>query len=165
MDIKKDLCIKIKNDIINLNQNEIEEIFKIIYKNNSTYTKNNNGIFINLNWLNEDTLINIDNYINFCIKSHTEIDKYENICNILNDSINNKDKNDEIIDDNINSKIIDKNATNLISKQKISSSMKFYLLKKKFLKQNNINNNLNENILTHEEYITPTEKINGTKLL
>ena len=71
MNNKIDLCKKIKIDIVNLNQNEIEEIFKIIYKNNSTYTKNNNGIFINLNWLNEDTIINIDNYINFCIKSHT----------------------------------------------------------------------------------------------
>jgi len=149
---KIDLCKKIKNDIVNLNQNENEEIFKIIYKNNSTYTKNNNGIFINLNWLNEETLTNIDNYINFCIKSHTEIDKYENICSILNDSINNKDKNDEIIDDIVNNKIVDKNTTILVGKQKISSSMKFYLLKKKFLKQNNINNNLNENILSHEEY-------------
>ena len=149
---KIDLCKKIKTDIVNLNQNENEEIFKIIYKNNSTYTKNNNGIFINLNWLNEETLTNIDNYINFCIKSHTEIDKYENICNILNDSINNKDKNDEIIDDIVN-KVVDKNTSILLTKQKISSSMKFYLLKKKFLKQNNINNNLNENILSHEEYI------------
>ena len=152
-DDRIELCKTIKTHLDQLSQNEIEELFKIIYKNNNNYSKNNNGIFINLCWLDIDTLTKINNYINFCIKSHTEIDKYENICNILNDSINNKDKNDEIIDDNINSKIIDKNATNLISKQKISSSMKFYLLKKKFLKQNNINNNLNENILTHEEYI------------
>ena len=82
------MCKKIKHDISNLNQNEIEEIFKIIYKNNNNYSKNNNGIFINLSWIDDNTLININNYIDFCIKSHNEINKYEVICNILNDSIN-----------------------------------------------------------------------------
>ena len=148
---KIELCNKIKANIINLNSNEIEEIFKIIYKNNSTYTKNNNGIFINLNWLDDTSLMNINNYIHFCIKSHDEINKYENICSILNDSINSKEKSEEIID-NIN--LIDKSTnSNIISKQKISSSMKFYLLKKKFLKQHNANNYLIENILSHESYI------------
>jgi len=114
---KIELCNKIKANIINLNSNEIEEIFKIIYKNNSTYTKNNNGIFINLNWLDDTTLMNINNYIHFCIKSHDEINKYENICSILNDSINSKEKSEEIID-NIN--LIDKSTnSNIISKQKI----------------------------------------------
>lgn len=150
---KIDLCNKIKKDISNLNSNEIEEIFKIIYKNNNSYTKNNNGIFVNLNWLNEETITNISNYINFCIKSHNEINKYEDICNILNESINNKDKNLESIDEINNIILNDKIINNTILKHKISSSMKFYLLKKKFLKQNNINNNLNENILSYEEYM------------
>ena len=143
---------KIKNDILNLNQNEIEEIFKIIYKNNNNYSKNNNGIFINLSWLDDNTLININNYINFCIKSHNEINKYEVICNFLNDSIN-KDKTDESCIENIHSDIIVKN-TNNIPKNKISSYMKFYLLKKKFMKQNLASNtNKIENLLTHDEYI------------
>ena len=125
--------------------NEIEEIFKIIYKNNNNFSKNNNGIFINLCWLDIETLNKINNYINFCIKSHNEINKYEVICNMLNDSINNKDKTDEIVIENTdNSKV-------LLNKQKISSSMKFYLLKKKFQKQQ-LTANI-ESYLTYDEYL------------
>jgi membrane-associated HD superfamily phosphohydrolase len=95
-----------------------------------------------------DSYINkIDNYINFCIKSHNEINKYEVICNMLNDSINSKEKNDENAIENIN---VDINKI-IISKQKISSSMKFYLLKKKFQKQQ-LTANI-ESYLTHDEYI------------
>ena len=144
---RQEICNNIKIRITNLSQNEIEEIFKIIYKNNNNYSKNNNGIFINLSWLDMDTIIKIDNYINFCIKSHNEINKYEGICNMLNDSINSKDKTDENIGENLN---LDMNKIT-ITKQKISSSMKFYLLKKKFQKQQ-LTANI-ESYLTHDEYI------------
>jgi len=144
MNINKiELCKKIKNDMSNLNQNEIEEVFKIIFKNNNNYSKNNNGVIINLTWMNEDILQQIDNYINFCIKSHNEINKYEVLCNNFSDVINVKEK----IEDN-EIEIANKN------KQKISSCMKFYLLKKKFAKQSLINVNKSEKILTHEEYLT-----------
>jgi hypothetical protein len=43
---KKDLCKKIKENINSLNQTELEEIFKMIYKNNNNYSKNINGINI-----------------------------------------------------------------------------------------------------------------------
>ena len=140
---KNQLCKKIKNDISHLNQIEIEEIFKIIYKSNNNYSKNNHGIFINLNLFDEETLSKINNYIDFCIKSHNEINKYENICNNFSDAINslNKEKIDDSNNDNINE---------LKSKQKISSYMKFYLLKKKFDKQSITNSNKNEKYLTHE---------------
>jgi hypothetical protein len=142
-----ELCKAIKSQIEQLSQNEIEELFKIIYKNNNNYSKNNNGIFINLSWLDYDTIVKINNYINFCIKSHNEINKYEVICNMLNDSINNKDKNDEILAENTNVdyKILASN------KQKVSSSMKFYLLKKKYQKQQLATNI--ESYLTHDEYL------------
>ena len=144
---RQEICNNIKTRIANLSQNEIEEIFKIIYKNNNNYSKNNNGIFINLSWLDMDTINKIDNYINFCIKSHNEINKYEVICNMLNDSINSKDKNEENAIENLN---LDINKI-IINKQKISSSMKFYLLKKKFQKQQ-LTANI-ESYLTHDEYI------------
>ena len=142
---KIEISNNIKNNIANMNNNELEEIFKIIYKNNNNYTKNNNGVFINLNWLNEETLNQINNYINFCIKSHNEINKYEDMCNMLNDSINNKDE--IIIDINNNSNI----KTIINNKQKVSSIMKFYLLKKKFQKQQ-LQTNI-ENYLTYDEVI------------
>jgi len=139
-----DLCKKIKNNIIQLNKNELEEVFKIVYKTNNNYSKNNNGVFINLSWIDQETIIKINNYIDFCIKSHNEINKYENICNNFSDVINaNKEK-----------EIDNKNEENEIkNKQKISSFMKFYLLKKKFAKQSLNNNNKNEKYLTHEEYL------------
>lgn len=139
---KNELCNIIKNNIANLNQNELDEVFKIIYKNNNGYTKNNNGIILNLSTMNEDLLEQIDNYINFCIKSHNEINKYEVLCNNFSDVINNKDKIEENELD-----ITNKN------KQKISSYMKFYLLKKKYAKQLTTANTKIEKTLTHEEYL------------
>lgn len=141
---KNEIYKNIKNGLANLSQNELEEIFKIVYSNNN-YSKNNNGIFINLCLLDNETLIKINNYINFCIKSHNEINKYEDLCNMLNDSINNKDKTDDTIPDNID------NPKILLNKQKISSIMKFYLLKKKFQKQQ-LSANI-ESYLTYDEYI------------
>ena len=73
---KLELCKKIKEELGNLNQNELEEVFKIIYKTNNNYSKNNDGVIINLSWINEDILNQIYNYIIFCIKSHNEINKY-----------------------------------------------------------------------------------------
>jgi hypothetical protein len=147
MDVQKqEMCKMIKNNINNLNSNELEEIFKIIYKSNNNYSKNNNGVFVNLSWLDSETIIKINNYIDFCIKSHNEISKYEIICNNFSDVINNKDK---LYDNNFeNNETIIKN-----NKQKVSSYMKFYLLKKKYMKQATTIINKNEKNLTHEEYL------------
>ena len=127
----------------------MKNFFKIIYKSNNNYSKNNNGVFINLSWINEDILQQINNYIDFCIKSHNEINKYEVICNNYSDLIKVKDD----INNNPNDIDINKN------KQKISSYMKFYLLKKKFMKQSINNSNYsskNDKLLTHEEYLIIT---------
>lgn len=152
---KNILCLKIKNDIEQLNKNELEEVFKIIYKSNNNFSKNNNGVYINLSWINEDILIKINNYIDFCIKSHNEIIKYENICNNFSDVINNSNDYSNI-NNSHNPIIKDKNEENDINsknKQKISSYMKFYLLKKKFAKLSLSIVNKNEKFLTHEEYL------------
>ena len=140
---KKDLCKKIKESINTLNQTELEEIFKMIYKTNNNYSKNINGININISNLDDNTLIEIDNYINFCKKTHNEIIKYENICNSYIDVIN-KEK-EEVSNEN--------NEPLIKNKQKISSYMKFYLLKKKFTKNLNIPMNKIDRYLTHEEYL------------
>ena len=151
---KIELCKNIKSNITFLAPSEIEEIFKILHKNNSTYTKNNNGIFVNLNWIDDATLNNINDYINFCIKSHNEINKYEDLCSILNDNIN-KDKQTNLLSSII--EVENTNKTIIPSiKQRTSSSMKFYLLKKKFMKQNvtyKNNINIDNNNLTQEKYL------------
>jgi hypothetical protein len=165
---KIDLCKTIQMNSSKLTDSENLELFKIILDTKANYTKNNNGIFLNLNWIDEVLLVKINNYISFCIKSQNEISKYELMKTLLNDSINTKDNNcdDNTISRNANiSEVVnntqgntensipisDINTTN--PKQKFSSSMKFYLLKKKFMKQNTNYNTCLENDLTYEDYL------------
>jgi hypothetical protein len=143
---KKDLCKNIQNNVSRLTNIEIIELFKIILETGENYTKNNNGVFINLNWLNDETLNKINDYISFCIKSQNEITKYELMKSLLNESITSKD-----ID--TNEKKIEPDIVDNSLRQKFSSSMKFYLLKKKFMKQNIISVNVLENELKYEDYI------------
>jgi len=148
---KIELCKNIKDNIGKLSNNEILEIFKIVNDNNTKYTRNNNGIFINLKWMDEDILNKINDYIAFSIKSQNEMIKYEEIKNSLTDTINFKDKNSNDNTSNINDT---SNINNLqISKSKVSSSMKFYLLKKKFMKPILQQSIIIENDLTYEEYL------------
>jgi len=161
---KIDLCKTIQTNVSKLTDNENLELFKIILDANANYTKNNNGVFLNLNWIDDDLLNKINNYIIFCIKSQNEISKYELMKTLLNDSINTKEINGDIknnlstdndnIDANTIAETLNDGIVNIgTQKQKFSSSMKFYLLKKKFMKQNNICNVCLENELTYEDYL------------
>ena len=149
---KLELCRYIQNNISKLCQTEIDEIFKILHKNNSTYTQNNNGIFVNLNWIDTEILQQLHDYVSFCIKSQTEISKYEMMKNMLNNSMANKEKHEDetILTCNYTSNIV-QNAGSKVPK--VSSSMKFYLLKKKFLKKNSVVSTNMNNVLNYEEYV------------
>jgi hypothetical protein len=57
---KKILASKIENIT---NKKEYKEIFKIIYENNCNYIENDNGVYINLNVLNDATLIKIKQFL------------------------------------------------------------------------------------------------------
>jgi len=57
---KKILASKIENIT---NKKEFKEIFKIIYENNCNYIENDNGVYINLNVLNDDTLLKIKKFL------------------------------------------------------------------------------------------------------
>jgi len=162
---KIDLCKTIQANVSKLTDNENLELFKIILDTDANYTKNNNGVFLNLNWIDEELLNKMNNYIIFCIKSQNEISKYELMKTLLNDSINTKENNEEIentsndkeninIDADNNVPLLNGLSANITNqKQKFSSSMKFYLLKKKFMKQNNNYNVCLENDLTYEDYL------------
>ena len=198
---KIDLCKTIQANVSKLTDNENLELFKIILDTNANYTKNNNGIFLNLNWIEEELLLKINNYITFCIKSQNEISKYELMKTLLNESINTKEPigSDELLStgnngccdsgegregregceggvsgdggegvntNNIaggdlnnpnnpnNDNVSSGTANNIVNhKQKFSSSMKFYLLKKKFMKQNISYTSCIDNELTYEDYL------------
>ena len=144
-----EICKYIQSNINKLCQTEVDEIFKIIYKNNSNYTQNNNGVFINLNWVDEDILKQIYDYVSFCLTSQSEINKYEAMKSIMTDSMN-KEKTDETRSDDISDPVI---APQVIKHNRVSSSMKFYLLKKKYQKRCGSFDNKVNNTLTHEEYV------------
>ncbi len=143
---KKELCKNIQTSVNKLTNVEIIELFKIILETGENYTKNNNGVFINLNWLNEETLKKLNDYILFCIKSQNEITKYELMKNLLNETISIKETDN-------NSKIVEHDTVDNNIRQKFSSSMKFYLLKKKFMKHTIAPINILENELKYEEYV------------
>ena len=185
---KIDLCKAIQMNVSKLTESENLELFKIILDTKANYTRNNNGIFLNLNWIEEELLVKINNYILFCMKSQNEISKYELMKTLLNDSINTRELATD--DDMTDATSDDANAANVagveadatdkavaasdvgvvgdtganvantesipvsvVPKQKFSSSMKFYLLKKKFMKQNTNYATCLDNDLTYEDYL------------
>ena len=70
---------RIVSAIENLDLTEVQELFRLLHKNDCRYTSNNNGIFINLNWASEDLLDKIERYIYFCNQSNKEIRRYESL--------------------------------------------------------------------------------------
>ena len=56
---------KIKEKIDQLEMCEHFELLKIFIKNDVKYTENNNGIFINMNKLEDDILGDFENYISY----------------------------------------------------------------------------------------------------
>ena len=102
-----DICKYIQANITKLCQTEIDEVFKILHNNNSSYTQNNNGVFVNLNWIEDDVLNKIHSYILFCLRSQTEINKHEMMKNMITDTIINKDRmDDKIIENSSNNSIV-----------------------------------------------------------
>ena len=93
-EIKDEQLDKIRKYIIDksklLKEYEHIEIFKIIKKKNITYTENNNGIFINLNKLSHKVLMEINNFIVYCINNKDlfkiENNKRDNIKKIIKDN-------------------------------------------------------------------------------
>lgn len=122
-------CKRIENMIKTLSTAQYEELFKILQTNQCEYTVNNNGIFLNLSWINTRILDKIELFINFCTESKKELDRYEQICKNLNDNLRHEEKPLEEVEEEVVVCL-----DNEVRKPKVSSSMRFYLLKKKFAK-------------------------------
>jgi hypothetical protein len=61
---------RLKSKIETLDSTEQFEIIKILNKNNYTYTKNNNGYFINMNNISSDIIDEINKFIDFSNKNN-----------------------------------------------------------------------------------------------
>lgn len=131
--MSQEKCKRIEALIKNLSMTQMEELFKIFQRNKCSYTVNNNGIFLNLSWLSDEMLDQIEQFITFCIESKEELDKYEVIYQHLNEQM--KDKKAEAnVKMEHNEEIKETQTDVKRNVPRISSSMKYYLLKKKFSK-------------------------------
>ena len=92
----------------NLSQLEYLEIFNIIEEDNCQYSENKNGIFINLNNVNESTIDKIFNFINFIKHKKEDLVKHEEVVNNAKKNITDINKNNE---KNINNNLIDNKET------------------------------------------------------
>lgn len=134
----KERCKRLVTAIQQLELTEIKELFRLLHNNKCEYTRNNNGIFVNLSWLPEDMLCKIETYVAFCTKSRCEVKKYESLCDVLNKGMNDHREHKLSSQD---TSIVDNNHADpacSVKKalyNKVSSSMRFYLLKKRYAKQ------------------------------
>ena len=103
---------KLLESVKNLSNIEYNEIFNIIQENNCQYSGNNNGIFINLQNVNDEIIDKIFNFLEFIKKKKEELNEkdvvLENIKkdiqvneieHIDNNKINNTQKNETILSD------------------------------------------------------------------
>lgn len=145
-----------------LNPTEYEELFKLLYRNKCDYTRNNNGVFLNLSWLTDEMIDKLEIFVKFCYASRKEIQHYEEICDNLSLMVSNpcEKNNNEPYDSDceIENKVAIENdtTTTVIPKKsfvpKTSSTMKFYLLKKKFAKMNSYDTSI-QNDLEKESFL------------
>lgn len=64
-----------KEAIKNFNKDQLQELFRVIHSNNQEYTKNANGIFINLKQINNKTLHEMKRYVDYIQQTNDELKK------------------------------------------------------------------------------------------
>lgn len=73
---KKDIKTKIETTFDN---DQYAELYKIIKEDTDRYSENHNGIFVNLNSLNDITLSKIQKFVNFSIENKKTLDEQEEL--------------------------------------------------------------------------------------
>ena len=152
----------------NLSNQEYLEIFNIISKDNCQFSKNKNGVFINLSNVSENTINKILNFINYIKYNKEDLLKHEEVINNVKKNIsieekviekkyniNNEDNDDEDTDENnsyeynnlIFSSDEDEDLENKLNlkKKKIKYSGKKAKMIKSIRDSNDINKNKNRN--------------------
>lgn len=78
--------LKLKEIINKLEYNEQCEIFNIIKKDTDKISENNNGVFINLKYLKDDTICKIVEFVEYCNKNKENLKKDDEINNDTKDT-------------------------------------------------------------------------------
>ena len=102
---------KLLDSVKNLSNIEYNEIFNIIQENNCQYSGNNNGIFINLQNVNDEIIDKIFNFLEFIKKKKEELNEKDvvlenikkdiqvNVIEHFDNKLNNTSKNDIVLSD------------------------------------------------------------------
>ena len=132
-----------------LSKEEQKELFKIVHTNKTTYTRNNNGVFVNLSWVSDNVIDKIYNYIKYCILSHNAIENAERIQEeIKKNHINKNEAQTDNVSTSQNAEV--KKTSNQQKNKNTTSTMKFYVARKRLLKCQTIMNKLSNDVLEYE---------------
>jgi len=117
---KQELVKKIRS----MSKSELIEIFKIIKENTDKYTENNNGIFINLTSINDNTFQKLLDFVNFSSLNLSNLNEIQekrekDMEMILYSEIENNTKENELNNEKKNLDEIDKEKTSEKKKKKI----------------------------------------------
>jgi hypothetical protein len=146
-----------------LSTTELEELFKILHISSCEYSRNNNGIFMNLKWLSESMLVKIERFIDFCAKSRRELDKYETLRQELHLSFQSSrvasrgpaPDEPSAVEAPTPAEAAAAHDADARRAARLNSSMRFYLLKKRFAKPNAPAVSRGDAELRHEPYLIP----------
>jgi choline kinase len=59
---------------------EYEEIFRILKRNNESYTENSNGIFFDVMTIKNETYTDMQNFMDFCLKTRqNDVDRQKEL--------------------------------------------------------------------------------------
>lgn len=93
--------ISLKNKIESLEKSNHTKILQVLIKNNVKYSENRNGIFINMNALNKETINEIIVTLDYISEQEKTINDIEKLKNNLNENYF-KNNNKEIKTNNVN---------------------------------------------------------------
>lgn len=71
--IRKQIMTKISL----LSETAHKEIFKILKATNIPFTQNSNGMFFNFSLVDDATVKQIDDFVEFCLKNESQLDEYD----------------------------------------------------------------------------------------
>ena len=67
---------KLKKDIEQLETSDLYKVFRIIQENNINYSTNKNGVFININSVDDSIIFLLQKFVDFCKKKNHTFQKY-----------------------------------------------------------------------------------------
>ena len=145
-------CQHILSAVSNLSTTEIDELFKILHSTKCEYSRNDNGIFINLRWVDESVLRKIEQFMAFCNKNRIELEKYEKLRTILTDNFAAAaDATEKVNHENGETPVSD---VAVVTQHPAiiggMTTLKFNLLKKKFAKPFNASSRFEQGDLVKE---------------